>query len=204
MKYFFLFLLNALLITPTLAQSETFQGNLPAWYETGTPKKLKRSKGKQLPRTVQFEFHPQKKVTDLEKKGFIWTARIPGEYFEAYLINNTASTLHIDQQDGSLTMIQEALNEDGEWHPIEFWIPSGCGNSYYPLSLKPKQMVLVPIKKYSGDFETQLRLKWKNDEKIFYSAPFLGSINRSQFVKEKETVHGILYHGKARYLDNSN
>ena len=99
-------------------------------------------------------------------------------------------------------MIQEALDEDSLWKPIEYWVYSGCGNSYFnPLNLNPYTYLMVPIRKYFGEYKTKMRLKLKNGKKIIYSNTFKGSINKSQFTIKNEDVHGILYHGKPSYLN---
>ena len=128
----------------------------------------------------------------------------PQKYFRAYLINNKSEKFTAKRQDESLIMIQEALDENGNWLPIEYWVYSGCGNSYFnPLELDSGKYVMIPIRKYSGYFNTKIRLKMKKDSTLFYSQPFEGSIDKEQFQKETNQVHGILYHGKANYLDEN-
>ncbi len=128
-----------------------------------------------------------------------------GKYFVAFLINTTDSALTLERQDASLIMIQEAVNENGKWEPIEYWVNSGCGNSYLnPVKLSAGKYIILPIRKYQGDFKTQIRLRYKfsyfRGEGILISDSFEGSIDKSQFKKQTETVHGILYHGPADYL----
>lgn len=126
----------------------------------------------------------------------------PGNYFMAYLVNTSDSAFIAKRQDGSLIMIQEAMDDNGEWKPIEYWVNSGCGNSYHhPLKLDPGKYVMIPIKQYQGKFKTRFRLKLKTARAIFYSEVFEGSMERSQFERKMGNVRGILYNGPANYLD---
>jgi hypothetical protein len=154
------------------------------------------------PGKVYFNFNLKLKPKNLKSQGFIWLKDNSGDYFTGYLINTSDSTINYRIQDGSLIMIQEALDKNGKWKPIEYWVKSGCGNSYFdPLELKPGTYSMIPIKKYTGNFKTKFRLKLKNYKEIFYSDTFNGSINETQFETPSENVEGILYHGPASYLD---
>lgn len=106
-------------------------------------------------------------------------------YFTAYLVNNSNKTAEIVRQDRSFIMIQEAKDKEGIWRPIEHWYYSGCGNSYFnPLVLTPQSYSIIAIKKYSGSFITELRLKTFNKKKVMYSEVFHGSIDVNQFNKK--------------------
>ena len=202
-KYFLVILIVSIFQYTLLGQNELPEGNQFAWYETGKPERLRNADSRKNPKTIFFRFFTEQPARNLKAKGFIWMDNHPKDHFVAHLVNNMEEDISIERQDGSLMMIQEALNKEGEWQPIEFWVPSGCGNSYfYPLTLKSQHYIMFPVKKYKGNYSTKIRLKWRNGEKVIYSRPFEGSIDEVQFQKETGTVHGILYHGKARYLDN--
>jgi hypothetical protein len=176
-------------------------GNQRAYYECSDPMDLDSNLFKPEQGKVYFHFNTDLAVSDLKALDFIWLENNPKDYFTAYLVNTTDSTFNAKRQDGSLIMIQEAQDEKGAWLPIEYWVYSGCGNSYFdPLKLDPGKYVLVPVKKYSGNFKTNIRLKFKKGDDLFYSEPFEGSIDKSQFEKETGKVNGILYHGNANYL----
>lgn len=178
------------------------QGNQRAHYECSKPLKIDSSLFDVRKGETYFYFNLDLTPKNLKSQGFSWTVDNPKEYFTAYLINTSDSTFNADRQDGSLMMIQEAMNERGEWQPIEYWVYSGCGNSYFsPLSLATGSYVMIPIKRYSGSFKTQFRLKMKKDEELFYSQTFDGSIELSQFATENDMVNGILYHGPASYFE---
>jgi hypothetical protein len=179
------------------------KGNQPAYYECTEGLDIDTTLFNYRKGEIYFYFDKDLKAKNLASKGFNWIEDNPKDYFTAYLINTTDTTFNVTRQDGSLIMIQEAMDEKGQWQPIEYWVYSGCGNSYFdPLELNPGKYVMIPIKEYHGNFKTKIRLKMKNDKKIIYSESFEGSIDKSQFEKETKSVHGILYHGPANYLDN--
>lgn len=151
---------------------------------------------------VHFVFDLNRSPDTTKLNYLNWHRQTDYGYFTAYLVNTTDTTFNAKRQDGSLIMIQEAKNKDGEWQPIEHWIYSGCGNSYFnPLALEPNSFAEVGIIQYTGSFETQLRLKLKYGTEVLYSAPFRGSIDPSQMKKETDPVNGILFSGPAAYLD---
>ncbi|WP_269235031.1 hypothetical protein [Flavobacterium flavigenum] len=98
-----------------------------------------------------------------------------------FVTNPGTESVRVEVQDWQLMMIQEAMDKSGKWKPIEYWEFSGCGNSYGGIALKPNHLIATKIIKYSGNFKTKLRLKFLNDSIVYYSKPFTGSINSSQF-----------------------
>ncbi len=103
-----------------------------------------------------------------------------------FVINTTEDTIHISTQDGSLIVIQEALDNDRNWKPIEYWIYSWCGNSYdHSLILQPGQFAFSGAIRYSGAVQTKLRFKLKSGEHLYLSNSFDGSIEPILFRKDK-------------------
>lgn len=177
-------------------------GNQRAFYECTDPLPVNSELFALRKDAVYFYFDKDLKPVNLKSKEFVWLEDNPQGYFTAYLINTSDSVLNARKQDGSLIMIQEALNEKDEWQPIEYWVRSGCGNSYFEsLILKSQKYVMIPVKQYQGSYKTKIRLKMDTGKAILYSEPFEGSIDISQFEKEPGEVKGILYHGPADYLD---
>jgi hypothetical protein len=128
--------------------------------------------------------------------------KYPKGYSTAYIINTTDTVFRAEGQDGSLMMIQEALDTKGKWRPIEYWVYSGCGNSYFgALELQPGCCAMIPIRQYRGGFATKIRLKMQRHTSLFYSESFAGSIDTTLFRKETQTVDGILYRGPAAYFE---
>lgn len=196
-------LLSFLVCFGCVGQKDDPKGNQRAFYECSEPIKIDSNQINVKSGKLYFQFNINQSPNKLKSMDFFWLDNKPKGYFTAYLVNTTDSVFKAERQDGSLIMIQEALDEKGNWKPIEYWTYSGCGNSYFnPLKLDSGKCVLIPIKKYTGDFKTKMRLKFKNWNDIIYSDTFEGTIEKSQFDKETKTVNGILYLGPANYLDN--
>ncbi|WP_107037138.1 hypothetical protein [Brumimicrobium mesophilum] len=203
MKLSTLLLIPFFILSNFILAQEKPNGNMRAWYEIGNEEKIDASKIKPRPNELYFQFNVNEKAKNLESLGFGWTDDNPENHFIAHLINTTDSTFNAKLQDGSLLMIQEAMNEKGRWSPIEYWVTSGCGNSYFrSLNLEPGHQVMIPIKKYHGSLKTKMRLKLQTGKEIIYSEIFEGSVEPRQFRRSTSTVHGILYHGPANYLED--
>ena len=184
-----------------IGQSSDTLGNQKAYYECQNPTTIDSANINLKSGQVYFDFYTNKTPKRPKRKEFYWLKDYPKTYFVSFLINTTDSVFRATRQDGSLIMIQEALDENGNWSPIEYWVYSGCGNSYFdPLVLNPGESIFVPIKKYTGDFKTKIRLRFKHGDKVIYSDSFDASIDKTQFNKETNSVHGILYNGPANYL----
>jgi hypothetical protein len=100
--------------------------------------------------------------------------------YKIYLINSTNDTVKIPAQDGQIKIVQQALNEEGEWRDTERFVNSFCGNSYHSFLLLPSfyQIYSTPIPK--GEFKTRLRYRLELYGKSIYSNEYLGSINKEQ------------------------
>lgn len=101
-----------------------------------------------------------------------------------YIVNLSDTIKAINTQDSRIKMIQEALMPDSIWIPIEFWVNSWCGNSYYDNFIDPKEYLLTGIFSYSGDTIVKLRLKADLNGKIVYSNEYFGAVTKSQIKKE--------------------
>jgi hypothetical protein len=98
-----------------------------------------------------------------------------------YIINQTKKSIVISEQETELFLIQEALDKNGKWKPIEYMTFSDCGDSFSEYILRPNYYLMTKVYKYKGGFETLIRIKMASDTIITYSKPFRGSINLSQF-----------------------
>jgi len=99
------------------------------------------------------------------------------------LVNNTRCTLSLPAVDSAVKMVQEALNEKGEWKPIEHLVTSFCGDSYHRVFLKPNQYWEWAAYRYKGEFKTKLRFRLElSNSSYLFSNEFEGRINQSQFV----------------------
>ena len=103
--------------------------------------------------------------------------------FPLFIYNSSDSIIKIDTQEGWLFIIQEALDLDGKWKPIEYHdYEAVCGNSYGTQFLIPGFSIITKIYVYNGDFQTKLRVKLMTNNQVYYSNEFIGSINRGQFI----------------------
>ncbi|MES2543434.1 MAG: hypothetical protein V4548_01000 [Bacteroidota bacterium] len=99
-----------------------------------------------------------------------------------YVKNNINESIKTRMQDQQLIIIQEAKNKKGEWKPIEYWIDSDCGNSYESLYIKSKNIIKTETRAYNkGKFNTEIRIKFLNNNKVYYSNSIQGKIDLSQF-----------------------
>ena len=103
------------------------------------------------------------------------------EFNYFFLFNTTNKPKSFRCEDGQPKMIQEAQDNKGVWRPIEYWRLSTCGMSHQTCSIEPNEYTFYKIRKYSGDFETKLRVKYRIDDVINYSPEFKGIINKKQF-----------------------
>ncbi len=120
------------------------------------------------------------------------------EFIVFRLYNLTNQNQAFATQNGSLIMIQEAKNQDGNWQPIEYWdYDWGLGSDFGQLVLAPKHSVLFTVPLFEGDFETSLRLKLKIDtsstSEILYSEEFKAKVNIGQFNKPEKAKESISY-----------
>ncbi|MFT7611495.1 MAG: hypothetical protein ACI9J3_000440 [Parvicellaceae bacterium] len=181
----------AFLINPSYGQ-KTHSG----WYECGDAMAIDTNLFAVDTGKTYFYFDTELAATKLRSKGFTWTSDSLADYFTAYFINTSDSTFITTLQDGSIVMIQEALDENNEWQPIEYWVHSGCGNSYFEaLKLEPGQYSMVPIRKHTGDYTTKARLKMPVGKKIYYSRTFNVILIRVYLKEKKDKYMGSYLEG---------
>lgn len=117
-----------------------------------------------------------------------------------YIYNPMNENAFIDVTMNNVYAIQEAKNENGDWKPIEFanlgdWCTIQTNRI---LTIKPKKYLKFKIIKYKGEFKTQMRLKIKSFNNVFYSNIYIGTINKSQFkmcsyMKDKEYYDPLFF-----------
>jgi len=110
------------------------------------------------------------------------------EGFPVYIYNSTDSNDIENIIDYYLELIQEARDTNGVWRPINYIYRDlfSCLSTESCSTIKPNSFMVTTIPKYYGNFKTELRVKFRNNGKIFYSNPYLGSINISQFEIQEE------------------
>lgn len=153
-----------------------------AWYHYYGPLPIDEEIRETEPGKLYFQFDLRKKPATIDQGTLYRVKNDSLEFFTAYLINQTDTIVQMIHQDGSLMMIQEALDSNGNWRPIEVWYHSDCGNSYMGSpDLEPRKYFTFYVPKYKGSFKTKLRLKLKIGKSIFYSSTFDGSLDPGQF-----------------------
>lgn len=115
----------------------------------------------------------------------------------AYIVNYSDSLQGIEKHGGKIIMIQEALNANNEWKPIEYFSFSGCGNSYGITYLDTNCYLMFGVNKYKGNFKTKLRVRLKTNGNVILSNEYTGYINKSQLEQEEEEniYHNYLKEG---------
>lgn len=128
--------------------------------------------------------------------------------FAVRVVNRTDEVVGFTACDSRLYLAQEALDEAGNWRPIELPPIVICGNSFHRVFLEKGQYWEFPALRYRGSFKTRLRFRLEQDEwrpleadgpegaggkplifperggRVFYSNEFEGWISNSRFVAE--------------------
>lgn len=113
------------------------------------------------------------------------------------LANTTDEQQAFSASDSRLYIVQEALDADDKWKPVEYLPSSWCGNSYHTVFLGPNEYWEFAAAKFHGKQKTKLRFRLqlsKGERQTFiYSNEFEGSINPKQFTVQKSyTPAGIM------------
>ena len=99
-----------------------------------------------------------------------------GKSYPVFIYNNSNKKQIIGL--GSLLYMNlEAKNDKGQWKPIEQQDYHSCGTGVYNYILKPKNICISSVYKYSGNFKTKLRLRHLGN----YSNEFEGYVNLDEF-----------------------
>ncbi|MCB9309882.1 MAG: hypothetical protein H6567_07495 [Lewinellaceae bacterium] len=123
-------------------------------------------------------------------------------YYPVYLINQTPTIKAFIGKDSYIFGLQEALDTDGQWRPIEGRGFDFCSNGYWGLKVHPQEFVTVLFPKYSGDYKTKIRVRIKNGDNIYVSKPYEGTINEQQlYLKEDGYFYRELIKNKASAIE---
>lgn len=133
--------------------------------------------------SVQIPFYPDLPENLAGSEIPEWTLknRRMVEAYPVYIWNPTSKITSIPVEGVTTEMIQEAKDEKGNWRPIEYWVGGFCGNGMWNYILEPNYYVITSVYKYTGEFKTDLRVKFRRGNKVYYSDSFRGSVNRGQF-----------------------
>lgn len=113
------------------------------------------------------------------------------------LVNTTGDAVGFSASDSRLYIVQEAIDRDGKWKPVEYLPSSWCGNSYHSVFLGPNEYWEFAAAKLTGTNKTKLRFRlqmFKGEKQSFvYSNEFAGSVNPKQFtVQQGHNPAGIM------------
>ena len=102
-------------------------------------------------------------------------------YFPVYVVNQSTKPQLFAAKDNHVFAIQEAMDKEGKWRPIEMRGFDFCGNGHWFTAMKPKEYMMFLVPKYSGNYKTQLRIRLRIGNEILFSEAFEGNIRESQF-----------------------
>ena len=106
------------------------------------------------------------------------------------LVNATNEQAAFSASDSRLDIVQEALDRDGKWKPVEYLPSSWCGNSFHRVFLGANEYWEFAAARFTGSFKTKMRFrleeqKSKTEKMIIYSNEFEGSVNAKQFTVQQ-------------------
>jgi hypothetical protein len=107
------------------------------------------------------------------------------------LANTTDEKVALSASDSRLYMVQEAIDIDGKWKPVEYLPSSWCGNSYHTVFLPSHEYWEFAAAHYTGKRPTKFRIKLSitdpADQKTttILSNEFEGSVNPKQFTVQQ-------------------
>ncbi len=126
-----------------------------------------------------------------------------------FIYNPSEDTLALHTELGMTFMIQEALNESGEWQPIEYWfgayldIDCVTNPEFYGYILIPSRYALVQKTRiYAGNFKTKIRFRLQFNDQIILSNSFRGAININQFKLPNELLDIKSSRASKLFLEN--
>src|SRR5262249_11371558 len=79
--------------------------------------------------------------------------------FAVRVINRTDDVADVSACDSQVYLVQEALDADGRWKPIESLPESWCGNSYHRVFLGPQEYWNCKARVYDGPVKTKIRFR---------------------------------------------
>ena len=119
-------------------------------------------------------------------------------YYPVYIVNQTPTTKKFTAKDNYTFGIQEALDTNGRWRPIEGKFFDFCGNGYWGMKVHSREFIAVLFPKYTGDYRTKIRVRIKIGNNIYVSKGFDGRINESQlYLKKDSYLYDALVENKA-------
>ena len=110
--------------------------------------------------------------------------------YKISICNDSSYTRNLSVEDGIFVLVQEALDTNQQWVPVEYFMHSWCGLSYQSVQLAASYCVDGFIVKYEGTHKTKLRVKLLFDKQVVYSNVYDGSVNLGQFYRPAKKPSG--------------
>ncbi len=107
-------------------------------------------------------------------------------YYPVYIVNQTPTAKLFIGKDRRVFAIQEALDSNGSWGPIEGPAFDFCGNGYWGMKINSGEFATILMPKYRGTFKTKLRIRLLLNNSIYVSKPFEGFIDARQIYFHKK------------------
>jgi len=143
------------------------------------------SDNESLPLPLKQQKEPRPYLELIAESGAVFRENFEG--IEVRLVNGGKNVLSLQAQDSRINLIQEAMDKNGQWKPIEHIPGSWCGNSYHNVFLKPGRYWQFIVPRYSGPRATLIRFKLEiSPEETLYSEPYQGGIYPGQFRKVRD------------------
>jgi hypothetical protein len=133
--------------------------------------------------TASSELKEQFEIIEESNNKFKLVAKSKdNEKISVFIQNNTNEIIELSHQDNQIYILQEAMDKNGLWKPIEYWESSDCGNSFGQIKIEPNGIIETESTKYQGSFKTKIRFKLSADDRVFYSNILDGSINPNKLI----------------------
>lgn len=144
-----------------------------------------------FPQSIKSDINaPQKKISliALPDEETVFSGKYKG--IKLLLVNATNEKAAFSASDSRLYIVQEALDADGKWKPVEYLPSSWCGNSYHVVYLGANEYWEFSAARFTGKIKTKMRFRLTRDSPAadknpIYSNEFDGSINKKQFTEQK-------------------
>lgn len=175
------------ILLPGTLQDMSVNSMTPSSYYVGSKIKDENALGgfyrsDNLPRAVTSDMYVEQdkvQLLALPEEGATFAGKYKG--MKLLLINKTGGQVTFPASDSRLYIVQEALDQNGDWKPIESPPWSSCGNSRHRVSLGADEFWEIAAARYTGEYATKLRFKLAHGDLVIYSNEFDGSVNSGQF-----------------------
>ena len=98
----------------------------------------------------------------IPKKNMLVQHDNESRYIKMYLINSSSDTILVDRADATVIGISTEVFADGEWKIFQTITGSSCGNSYWKMTMQPKNFLYIELEnKTKGPLKALYRVRLK-------------------------------------------